>query len=161
MHNLINQPLPQAWSTQLRNEPGIVLHGAWAPWRWTPTRGFDLTPSVHGRFGNIFTDAGATVLMRAGRLNLIPQQPALYGFLRADARVVGYNATLQGGYFSDNNARTVAPRRGVGEIEAGVAWQGERFGVLASVVRRSNEVAGLPGSRGAQNFAKVQVVLRP
>lgn len=161
LHRLINQPLPQGWSTQLRNEPGFVLHGAWAPWRWTPLPWFDLRPSVHGRFGNIFTDAGAEVMLRAGRLNLFPQQPAFYGFLRADARAVGYNATLQGGYFSGNDARAVAPRRSVGEIEAGVAWQGRRFGVLASVVRRGNEVAGLPSSRGAQNFAKVQLVIRP
>ncbi|MDO9217569.1 MAG: lipid A deacylase LpxR family protein [Lacisediminimonas sp.] len=161
LHNLINQALPQAWSTQLRNEAGIVLHGAWAPLRWTPARWFDLTPSLHGRFGNIFTDAGAEVMVRAGRLNLFPQQPALFGFLRGDVRAVGYNATLQGGYFSSSDARTVAPRRTVGELEAGVAWQGERFGLIASVVRRGNEMAGWPGSRGSQNFARVQLEFRP
>ncbi|WP_151445985.1 lipid A deacylase LpxR family protein [Lacisediminimonas profundi] len=161
LHSLLNQPQAQAWSTQLRNEFGVVLHGAWAPLRWVPVRSFDLQPSVHGRFGNIFTDAGVQVMMRAGQLNLFPHQPALYGFLRADARAVGYNATMQGGYFSGANARTVAPRRAVGELEIGVAWQGQRFGLSASVVRRGNEVADLPNSQGSQNFARVQLVYLP
>ena len=161
LHSLINQAQPQAWSTQLRNEFGVVLHGGWAPARWTPVHWFDAQPSLQGRFGNIFTDATAEVTMRAGRLNWHAQQPALFGYLRAGARAVGYNATLQGGYFSDKRARTVDPRRGVAELELGVTWQGRRFGLTAAVVRRGNEIAGLPNSQGSQNFAKVQLVLRP
>ena len=158
LHRLINQPLPQAWSTQLRNEWGAVLHGAWAPWRMSLGRHADLTPSVHGRIGNIFTDAGAELMLRGGRLNMYPTEPAMFAFLRADLRAVAWNATLQGGLFSDNPGRTVDPRRGVGEIEAGFTWQLRRFAVTAAVTRRSNTNADLPNSQGAQNFARLRLV---
>ncbi|MDB5797684.1 MAG: lipid deacylase LpxR family protein [Paucimonas sp.] len=161
LHRVLNQPQPQAWSTQLRNEWGVVLNGAWSPRRFVPQAGVDITPVVHGRFGNIFTDAGASLTLRAGRLNLLPQQPALYGFARADARAVAYNATLQGGLFSDGGARTVTPKRAVGELELGLAWQGARYGLTASVIRRSNEIADFPSSLGSQNFARIQLVYRP
>lgn len=161
LHRLINQPEPQGWSSQLRNEWGFVLHGAYTPLRLALSRTVDLAPTVHGRFGNIFTDAGAELMLRAGRLNSLPGQRALYGYLRADAKGVAYDATKQGGYFSDAPGRTVAPRRAVGEIELGLAWQAERFGLTVGVVRRSNVLADLPNSQGAQNFARVLLEVRP
>ncbi len=156
LHRLLNQPLPQAWSRQVKNEFGVVLHGEYAPLRWNLGSSVDLRPSIHGRFGNIYTDAGAGLLLRAGRLNTLPDQPTLHGFLRLDARYVGYNATLQGGYFSSNNPHTVAPKRAVGEVEGGVAWTNGVFGLKASVARRSNEVRDLSNSVGNQTYARLQ-----
>lgn len=155
LHSLLNQPLPRGWSRQIRNEAGAVLYGEVAPLRWTPAAWLDATPSLHARFGNIFTDAGAGLMVRAGRLNLLPDAPTLHGFMRLDARAVGYNASLQGGYFSKDNPHTADPKRLVGEAELGVTWTGAAFGITASVVRRSNEVSGLSNAIGAQNYARV------
>lgn len=160
-HQLLDQPLPQGWSRQVRNEFGVVLHADYSPGRWAPTTGFDITPSIKARFGNIFTDLGAGLLLRAGALNLLPDQPAFYAFLRTDARLVGHNATLQGGYFSNNNPHTVEPERRVGEVEAGLAWQRAPYGIKASVVRRSNEIRDLRDSAGAQNFVRLQFSYAP
>lgn len=154
-HRIINQPLPQGWSKQVKNEAGIVLQGEVAPVRWTPMPWLDATPYFHGRFGNIFTDAGAGAVVRAGRLNLLPSQPTLHGFLRADARAVGYNATLQGGYFSKDNPYTVTPKRFVGEAEAGIAWIQGPYAAAVSIIRRSNEIRDLPNSAGAQSFVRL------
>jgi hypothetical protein len=151
-HRLINQPLPQGWSKQVKNEFGVVLHADVAPIRWTPSRMIDITPSLNGRFGNIFTDVGAGVTIRAGRLEPSPDRATFHGFVRADLHAVGYNATLQGGYFSHDNPHTVEPKRFVGEAEAGVAWAYGAYGARLAIVRRSNEIRDLPNSIGAQNY---------
>lgn len=160
-HRVIDQPLPQGWSRQVRNELGVVLHGEITPVRWQAGNAFDVGPSVQGRIGNIFTDLGVGLTARAGSLNLLPHQPALYGFLRAEARAVGYNATLQGGLFSKNNSHTVDPKRVVGEVEAGVVWTGQNFGTRLGLVRRSNEIRNLPDAEGAQNFLRLQFSYTP
>lgn len=101
-------------------------------------------------------DAGAGATLRAGRLNLLPGRPTLHGYVRIDARAVGYNATLQGGYFSKDNPHTVRPKRLVSEAELGMAWNSGRFAISVFVVRRSNEIRDLSNAIGVQNFARLQ-----
>lgn len=155
LHRLLRQPLPQGWSKQVKNEPGVVLYADIAPVRWVFGSAFDVTPNLHGRFGNIYTDAGAGVTLRAGQLNPLQDQPTLHGFMRLDANAIGYNATLQGGYFSKDNPHTVKPKRWVGEAEAGIAWNKGPYSIYASVVRRSNEISELSNAIGAQNFVRL------
>lgn len=155
LHRIIDQPQPQGWSRQIRNEPGAVLYADYAPRRWQLASWADVTPGVHARFGNIFTDAGGGLLLRAGRLNLLPDASTLHGFVRLDARAVGYNATLQGGYFSSGNPHTVAPKRLVGEAEIGVVWSQTPFALSASIVRRSTEIRDLSNAAAAENFARL------
>jgi hypothetical protein len=154
-HRLLNQPLPQGWSTQMKDEVGAIVYGDVAPVSWKVAPWMDVTPDFHGRFGNIFTDAGAGIMLRAGDLPALPDQATLHGFMRLDISAIGYNAMLQGGYFSRDNPRTVDPKRWVGEAEAGVAWKHASYGINASIVRRSNEIRGLPDSAGAQNFVRL------
>jgi hypothetical protein len=161
LHRILNQPLPQGWSRQVRNELGVVLHADVAPVRWSIGKAVDVTPSIKGRFGNIYTDVGAGVVLRAGRLNVFSDQPTLHGFLRLDGRAVAYNASLQGGYFSDGNPHTVSPKRAVGEVEGGMVWNRGAFGVAASLVRRSNEVRELSNSVGAQTYVRLQFSYMP
>lgn len=156
LHRILRQPLPQGWAKQLRNEWGVVLHAkhSFAPWRWHSR--VSLTPELHGRIGNIFTDAGAALALRLGRLQHTAQSGAMYGFFRVDGRLIGYNATLQGGYFSNNDVHTVRPERRVGYAEAGVVWQRPPFAVRLSVMRRSNEIRGLTNAQGSQNVGRLQ-----
>jgi hypothetical protein len=156
-HRILNQPEPKGWSKQVRNEVGVVLYGEYAPVRWALGSSVDITPNVHGRFGNIVTDGGVGVTVRAGQLNLLPDKPTLHAFLRTYVNAVGYNATLQGGYFSDNSPHTVEPKRAVGAAEVGVAWNKGPYGFRASLVRHSNEIRDLPQSIGAQNFVRLQL----
>jgi lipid A 3-O-deacylase len=155
LHRLLNQPQPQGWSKQVKNEFGVVLYADGTPVRWQPNPYVDIAPNWHGRFGNIFTDIGGGLSVRAGKLNVFPDQPFFHAFTRVDAKAVAYNATLQGGYFSSDNPHTVQPKRFVGEAEAGVAWSDTHYGVIASIIRRSNEIAGLSNAIGAQNFVRL------
>lgn len=160
-HRLLDEPEPQGWARQVRNEWGLVLHADIAPGRWKPSPHVDITPNLHGRFGNIFTDLGAGLTLRAGRLDTLPGQRVFYGFVRAGTRLVGYDATLEGGYFSGNSPHTVKPERFAGEIEIGAVWAEGPYALRAGIVRRGNEVRALPDSVGTQNFLRLQFVYAP
>jgi len=155
LHRIIRQPAPQGWSTQYHNEPGVVLSAELSPGRLLPFSGVDITPKVHGRFGNIFTDVGAEVEMRFGRLNALPYQPASYGFVRGDVKAVGYNATIEGAYFSSDVAKVHAKKEG-GEIELGYVWQADKYGATASIFRRANEIKEMSNALGNQNIVRLQ-----
>lgn len=160
-HKVLDQPLPRGWSRQVKNEAGVVLYGEFAPVRWAAGPSFDITPAFGGRFGNIYTDAGASLLVRAGRLNTLPSDPAFYAYLRTEARAVGHNATLEGGYFTKNNPHTVEPKRVTGIAEVGVMWKQGAFAASLSLVRRGNEIKDLPESIGAQNYLHMQLSYSP
>jgi lipid A 3-O-deacylase len=157
LHKLLNQPLPQGWDTQLHQEWGAVLSGEWRPARWSFNQHVDLSPSLKARFGNIFTDASMGATLRLGRLNALPEKASSYGFLRAEVKAIGYDATLQGGYFNKQEL-AVHPKPAVGELELGYQWRGATYGLYASIIRRSNEIKELDNSMGVQNFARLQFI---
>jgi hypothetical protein len=161
LHRLINQPEPQGWSRQVKNEFGLQTAMAWAPQRYSLGSNADFTPGVQARLGNIFTDASVSAVVRLGRLNALPQQATNHLLLRGDARAVGYNASLQGGYFSKDNVHTVKPKTWVGEVELGWVWQSSVWATQVSIVRRSNEIRSLPNAEGAQSFARLQFSYTP
>jgi len=161
MHKVLNQPEPRGWSSQLGNELGLVLRaGGRAPfWRFHPNA--DLRAGVSMRAGNIFTDLSTEATLRAGRLQVTADGVGVYGFARGSVRAVGYDATLQGGMLSDEGGRTVKPRRVIGEWELGIQWQQRSWACRLSVVRRGNEIAGLPESLGRQDFLRLVVSYFP
>lgn len=161
IHKVLDQPEPRGWSSQQGNEPGLVLRfGARAPfWRFHPNA--DLRAGVAARAGNIFTDLSAEATLRAGRLQVSAGGAGMYGFARGAVRAVGYDATLEGGMFSDKDARTVRPRRITAEWELGIQWQQRSWAWRLSVVRRGNEIAGLPESLGRQDFLRLAVSYFP
>ncbi len=161
LHELLDQPLPQGWSQQVRNEWGAILYAAMTPQRWQPLAWFDATPVIHGRFGNIHTDASAGVTLRAGRLPAFEDGAGLHAYVRLDARAVAWNATLQGGYFSSDNPHTVKPKRLVGEAEGGLTWSNGHFGATLAFVRRSTEIEALSNASGAQNFVRLMLSYSP
>lgn len=155
LHRLLKQPLPQGWSSQLKQEWGVVLSGEWSPARWLLAKNIDLQPTVKVRIGNIFTDASIDTTVRFGQLNTLPEQIVHCGFLRTEIKQIGYDATLQGGYFN-NQATTAHLKRSLGELELGYQWRSVNYGLFASVVRRSTAIKDLSNNLGAQNFVRLQ-----
>nr|WP_315486890.1 lipid A-modifier LpxR family protein [uncultured Undibacterium sp.] len=156
LHRLFNQPLPQAWSTQLKQEWGAVLNAEISPAAWKLSTDSDVGTRFKARAGNIFTDAKAEIMWRYGRLNSSVDAPGSFVFSRAELKVVGYNASLQGGYFRDQKL-IISPNRLVPEMEFGYQYRGETWGFYASVLRRGSEIKELSNAKGAQNFAKLQL----
>ncbi len=165
LHRVLSQPKPLGWDTQMGSEAGLVAHlGARAP-AYRLSRSADLRPGVALRLGNIFTDMMLEASLRAGRLRA-GGEPAgadtiVYGFLRAGVRSVIHDATLEGGLLSDDPGRTVKPRRGTGELEAGMHWQRAAWAWRISVVTRSNEIDGLPESVGRSSFLRLVISYSP
>lgn len=155
LHRLLKQPLPQGWSSQLQQEWGAVLSGEWSPTRWSFAKNVDLQPRVKARFGNIFTDASFEATLRLGQLSDLPEQIAHFGFLRGEIKAIGYDATLQGGYFN-HQTLLVHPQRTVGELEFGYQWRAANYGLAASVIRRSSGIKELSNALGDQNFVRLQ-----
>jgi hypothetical protein len=69
---------------------------------------------------------------------------------------VAYNASLQGGYFNHQTI-SITPQRLVPEVEFGYQYRNEKWGFLASVMRRGNEIKELREAQGAQNIGKIQI----
>ncbi len=161
LHRWLDQPRPLGWRTQLANEAGLVAHfGARAPaWRLAP--GTELRPGLALRAGNIFTDLMLDATLRSGRLRAPAGDAVAFGFVRAGVRAVAYDATLQGGLFSEDPGRTVRPRRVTGELEAGLQWQQAAWSVRVSLVGRSNEIAGLTESQGRESFVRLSISYSP
>lgn len=112
IHNAINGLPPLGWQYQVANdvvlnytlqyEKGIVNHDC-----------FQLTGLTQARLGTLFTDASAGALIRAGIMNdyfsnlgITTQNDLrkfqVYGFAKAIGKVVGYNASMQGGLFNES-----------------------------------------------------------
>ncbi len=161
LHQLLDQPEPQGWSSQISNELGVVGHvgGRGAYYRFGPQA--DLRPGLAARFGNIFTDLSGDLTLRFGELQPSATGATAYGFLRAGVRGVLHDATLQGGWFGSEAQRTVEPRRVTGEIEAGFQWQVARWAVRVSVVGRSNEIRGVGEAQGRQEFLRLSISYSP
>lgn len=163
IHRVLDQPEPRGWQSQMGNELGVVIRAGGRSPFWRLHSNADLRPGVSARLGNIFTDLSADLTLRVGRLQWSAGGAGAnaYGFARGAVRAVGYDATLQGGLFSDGDARTVRPRRVTSEWELGVQWQQRAWAWRLSVVRRGSEIAGLPESLGRQDFLRLAVSYFP
>lgn len=160
LHQALNQPLPQAWSTQLQQEWGVVFNAEFAPARWKFMQNMDLGSRFKVRAGNIFTDAKTELLWRYGSLSELREDQSSFVFARAELRANAYNATLQGGYFN-NQSLAMHPRRLIPELEIGYQYRGDTWGFYASVIRRGSEIKELSNAKAAQNFARIQLIYAP
>ena len=156
LHRLLNQPLPQAWGTELKQEWGVVSKFAYAYPRLNLSKESDLQLRAAARLGNIFTDAGADLVWRWGALSALPSESASFIQARLGGRLVAYNATIQGAYFRQQEL-AVSPKRFVPEAELAYQYQGAQWQFWASIIRRGNEIEQMKNADGAQNFAKIQI----
>jgi hypothetical protein len=122
IHKALVNIYPQGWEHQIHNtiilnyrtsfEKGIVN-----------TRHFELMGITAARLGTLYTDLGLGVHLRLGKMNPYfnnlglskspwkkygNQRFLVYAFLKANARLIGYNATLQGSLFDHSSPYTLA-----------------------------------------------------
>lgn len=182
VHRYIDAQTPQGWSAQIRNEFIVQSRAEYAPGRVVLAPWADLQPYAVAALGNAFIGAGVGATVRAGRFNSPfagsvvnapsregldasgrrdPDRPDRYRteafvFGRVETRWIGYNATLQGGWFTDS-PRTVNAEPFVVETEIGAALAWRRFSIAYSVLTRSPEVSGQPFAMVGQRWGRFQV----
>lgn len=143
VHKIVGSPIPQGWKNQLDNEPGVVLtyERKWRSiYQETPAGlGFDITPSVGGSIGNIYTHAAAAIVARVGYDLPSDYGPSLispnlpgsdffiptrnigwYIFAGLESRAVVRNIFLDGNSFRDSHS--VDKNTFVSGAQAGIAF---------------------------------------
>ena len=164
VHKIVGSPDPRGWSGGLDNEPAVLLvyQRSWRPERPKPIGTFevDLTPSVGGALGNVFTyaEVGATLRFGPdlpddyGPPRLQPGLPGSaffgapgrgfrwYAFAGVEGRAVLQNLFLDGNTFSDS--RRVDKNPLVGDLQIGLVLTFGSLRVAAVNVLRTDEFAG-------------------
>lgn len=166
VHRIVDDQDPQGWGNQLRDEPGIVLtyERKWrqlyeiSPFGW----GVDLTPSVGGSVGNIYTHALAGAVVRFGydlpsdygppliRPNLpgsdffVPSKVfGWYLFAGIDGRAVARNVFLDGNSFRDGGP-SVDKYPFVGGLQGGIAFTVDGVRIAYTHSFHTKEFEGQP-----------------
>jgi hypothetical protein len=165
-HQFIGQDQAQGWSSQLQNEPGIVISYE-RKWRLPPPGSgvgwIDVIPEAGATVGNVFTYGETGALLRIGK-NLqadygpVRIRPALSGtdyfnstdiegdygyyfFAGTQGRIVGQNIFLDGNSF--RTSRSVPKKIFVADLQAGFTFfTSKAFRVDFSVARRTEEFHG-------------------
>lgn len=155
-HRLIHDKHPLGWENQVRND--VVLN-----YRLAGEKGLmsfanitDLTAAAEINAGTLYNNAAAGGTLRLGKMEPYFEQYhrswQAYAFGKAQARAVGYNATLQGGMFNRHNVYTVPSsmmQRMVYSAQAGVVLSWRNIEVEHSYVFTSRELkTGMPHKWG-------------
>lgn len=176
--NMVGDPIPQGWSNQLRDEPGIILSYE-RKWRKlyefsSYGMGTDITPSLGGNLGNIYTDASAGAILRFGyhlpadygppiiTPNLtgsdffVPEEDyGWYLFTGVQGKAVARNIFLDGNTFVAS--RSVDKYPFVGELEAGIVFTIKDVRVSYTQTFNTKEFIGQPSYN---NFGAITVSWR-
>lgn len=162
-HSMWGIPVPEGWDNQLRNEPGVVLYYEQARRyvkRDVPFNlEIDIVPHFGGSLGNVYTYAAAGFILRLGpdlKDDFGPPriQPSLPGagyfrpekglnyyiFAGLEGRAVIRNIFLDGNTFTDSHS--VDKKLFVGDLQAGLAFQWDRFQLSYTQIYRTKEYKG-------------------
>lgn len=166
--NISDSPSPEGWDNQIKFEPGVIL--SWQR-RWPAALALDagdyrlaFEPNINASVGNIYTYAGAGVMLSFGPYQgylqdappkVRPSSPgsgyfetpdqgwSWYVFAGADGRAVARNIFLDGNTF--RNSDSVDKEILVGDLTAGLAFTLDKYRLAYSINSRSDEFKGQDG----------------
>ncbi len=152
----VHEKEPVGWKYQIANSP--VIHYSLSVEKGVySSRHFEWNMTGKVEVGTLFDDIQTGTYLRAGRFTQVLrgyQFPASNGFrrdfqfwffLKGNLKLVGYNATLQGGMFNDKSPYVIPATqvsRLVAETSAGVALYYGNFGVELENIYNSPEFKG-------------------
>jgi len=167
LHALLDSPTPRGWDYQIQNDLVLGYGARLEKQVLAVGRGLELVGAANASLGTLQTYVGAGGRLRAGLLHPYltdlgvagktgragQRRTQLYAEGQVEGRLVGYNATLQGGLFNSSNSYTLsasAINRGVlrGTGTLGVGFEGVRLEI--SGVWVSPEFSGARSHRWGQ-----------
>ncbi len=178
VHAIIRDTNPQGWSTQLRDEPGLVIQYE-RSLKLIPPQSvfglfFDAEPHYGIAVGNVYDYVNAGAMARLGfnlpkdygPLRIDPSLPGsgfyepsgdigAYIFAGVDGRAIGRNLFLDGNTFEQS--RSVDKLNLVGDLELGAAVTFDAFQLTFTHVFRSREYAT---QKAADQFGAVNLSVR-
>jgi hypothetical protein len=178
VHAILNDRNPQGWSTQLRDEPGLIIEYERSmklipPQSWLGLV-FDAEPHYGIAVGNVYDYVNAGGMARIGfnlpkdygPLRIDPSLPGsgyfepsggigAYIFAGVDGRAIARNLFLDGNSFE--RSRSVDKLNLVGDVELGAAVTFRAFELSFTHVIRSREYAT---QKAADQFGAVNLSVR-
>jgi lipid A 3-O-deacylase len=178
VHSIIHGADPQGWSTQLRDEPGLVIQYERSV-KLIPPQSllglvFDAEPHYGIAVGNVYDYVNAGAMARLGfnlpkdygPLRIDPSLPGSgffeptgdiggYIFAGVDGRAIGRNLFLDGNSFEQS--RSVDKLNLVGDLEMGAAVTFRAFELSFTHVIRSREYST---QKAADQFGAVNLSVR-
>lgn len=161
-HSLFGLHVPEGWDNQLNNEPGAALYYEQARRFSRPFLfglGMDMIPHFGGSVGNVLTHGAAGLTLRIGSdlgddfgpPRIRPSMPGgtfyrpergfkWYIFTGMEGRAVLYSIFLDGNTFEDSHSVNKRPL--VGDLQAGVVFQWNRFRFSYTQILRTKEFEG-------------------
>jgi lipid A 3-O-deacylase len=117
IHRATNNPEPRGWDYQIRNDLALGYRVGYERQLLAASHFAELIGKTDAVLGTLYTNAGAALQLRAGLLNpyfdnlglASPSSRAgqgkwqLYAHTSIEGRLVGYDATLQGGLFNKSS----------------------------------------------------------
>ena len=141
IHRATGNALPHGWDDQIRNDAAIG-YSLRLEKRLTGGRNGELGAYADAAVGTLYDDAALGISGKAGR---VEGEKRFYAFGRAEDKLVGYDATLQGGLFNRGSPhvfQTSQVRRNVMRAEIGAVLDRGRWAVAFSRVYLSREYIG-------------------
>lgn len=143
IHRAIGNRLPHGWSNQVRND-AVLAFVARLDTSVAATKRADLAVSLDATLGSLYTNASAGAKGRLGVLDATANTRAFL-FASAEEKLVGYDATLEGGLLTRSSPYTLparAVKRVVARVDVGVVLDRGGFALEFRRVFLSREFAG-------------------
>ena len=153
IHRATGNAEPRGWDFQIRNAPIVGYRLAFEKQLAAASGHVELLGTTEASLSTLYTYASTGLRLRAGRLNpyfsslgLTGQSSwQLYGQATLESRLIGYDATLQGGLFTSNDPYTLAAgaiRRTVLRSSGGLVLAHEKLSFEATATWISPEFVG-------------------
>ncbi|WP_129714465.1 lipid A deacylase LpxR family protein [Pedobacter sp. SYP-B3415] len=159
LHKIVGFYEIRGWEYQIRDEATLNLSANYTRLLYRPEDAdFDISAEGYANLGNVFSGAGVSAVFRAGRINQLfnsaylqatisnhAQQKPLhqtefYLYIKPQLNFVAYDATIQGGLFSDNNPVIFGAKPLVFAQQLGVNYSSRRFTAEFGLTFKSREV---------------------
>jgi lipid A 3-O-deacylase len=139
IHRATGNQIPRGWDNQIRND-AVLDYGLRLEKTLASSSRAELGAYAEASLGTLYTNAAAGVSGRAGALDRKGRRFYLFG--RAEEKLVGYDATLQGGLLNRGSPYVLTSeqvRRGVARGDVGFAADFGRWAVEADRAYLSRE----------------------
>ncbi|WP_165370581.1 lipid A deacylase LpxR family protein [Hymenobacter persicinus] len=167
VHRLIDAPTPRGWDFQVRNDLVLGYTVGYDKQLLAAGRAAELIGSAQASVGTLNTFGEAGLLLRVGKMDpyfrnlgtqtgptrTVGQKLQLYASGQVQGRVVGYNATMQGGLLNRSSPYTLSARqiaRTVGQATTSLV------AAYGGVSLRTSAVWITPEFKGSRRHAWVQ-----
>ena len=160
IHRVTGNAEPRGWDYQIRNTPIIGYRVAFEKQLLAIDRHVELLTDAEASLGTLYTYAGTGLHLRAGQFNPYfadernrSARWQLYGEATLAGRLIGYDATLQGALFSNDDPYTLpasAVRRAVLRSSGGLVLSHGELSFAANATWVAPEFTGGRGHRWGQ-----------